>query len=77
MRSRNLPVWLYPALMLLGALLALAVGGIFDKQTMDMEQAQYCLMVHDFKRSDGAIGWPDYAESYDKECTADGKVRRD
>lgn len=51
-------------------LLILALGWV---GSMDLEDAiradqTYCNMVRDYKRTDGAIGWPDYEERYDRDC---------
>lgn len=49
----------------LGGMLAICSGPTAE----DVDQAQYCDMVHLGKTSgDPAIGWPDYKRTYDKWC---------
>lgn len=57
------------ALVWLAVTAILVAAGYLDRNTLRMEQARYCSMVHEGY-------WPDYAGSYAAECV-DGKVRRD
>jgi hypothetical protein len=54
-------------------ILGLAIGAALSvlgagPDELEMQQQQYCEMVA-LHRADPTVGWPDYNESYDKECT--------
>ena len=53
---------------------ALALSG-FKDDALALEQQQYCKMVHTYKTTDGAYGWPDYNDAYATSCNADGTVK--
>lgn len=42
--------------------------GYLDKQTQDLEAAQYCEMHALWIESKGDVGWPDFRGTYAKEC---------
>lgn len=75
MNKHNMP-WLHPALLVAAIVALVMIVGYFDRQALDMEQAQYCRMVA-MNKQYSDIGWPDYAGSFDKECTPEGEVRRE
>lgn len=62
-RARLVLVWA-------GITAVVVAAGYLDRDTLEMEQAHYCRMVHEGH-------WPDYAGSYATECTPAGKVRHD
>ncbi len=74
MRRLEFPAWCYPVFMLFGVLLALFIGGIFEKQTLNLEQQRYCEMVA-LNKAEPEYGWPDFKDSFDTECNPDGSVR--
>lgn len=55
-------------LLALAVISMLMLAGWLEKTQLEVEQRQYCRMVKMFKDSGGAVGWPDYKESYDLEC---------
>lgn len=57
-------------------LAAFAVTGWMEETDVTLQQVQYCRMVHEYKMSDGAVGWPDYAKSYDASCNEDGTIKK-
>lgn len=59
---------LYPILLVLAAILLIGVVGALDKQSLEMEQRQYCQMHELWIKSGGELGWPDYNGSYKEEC---------
>lgn len=57
----------------LGGLVVLglvALGNVIDGQPDDLEQqrALYCEMVETFKNTGGEYGWPDYKDTYRRDC---------
>lgn len=57
----------------LGGLVVLglvALGNVIDGQPDDLEQqrALYCEMVETFKNTGGECGWPDYKDTYQRDC---------
>jgi hypothetical protein len=54
---------------LFGVVLALAMAAMGDDPDgAQAELRQYCDMVT-LHRADPTVGWPDFNESYDRECT--------
>ena len=41
---------------------------VFPTETQNEESEIYCEMVEMFKQTGGDYGWPDYKETFDKEC---------
>lgn len=74
-RPRVFPAWMYPLFLLLGVCLAMLALGYVENTFPDRTQEQYCRMVHDYRTSDGVIGWPDYDNRFDADCTPEGEVR--
>ena len=60
---RNPVVWF-------GVLVICALGWVGEMDFEDALQAdrQYCEMVRLYKETDGATGWPDYENRYDRDC---------
>ena len=62
------PVFLYPILLVLAAILLIGVVGALDKQRLEVEQRQYCRMHEMWIQSGGDVGWPDYNKNYAEVC---------
>lgn len=61
--------------LLLGITVGLLIGWAMDgKHAEDLEQEQYCEMVALY-RADPTVGWPDFNESYDRECANEDASR--
>lgn len=73
-RSRN-NTTLYVVLTVVALLAAAAAISGFKDDALQMQQKQYCQMVHDWQQSGGEVGWPDYDKAYDVACNADGTVK--
>ena len=54
-------------------LAVVALSGLKD-DSLAIEQAQYCRMVH-MHKSDPNLGWPDFNNTYDQYCTTGGTVK--
>lgn len=61
---RNIAMFFVGALIALAALIAM--GDIPTDE--DLTHRQYCEMVA-LNRADPTVGWPDFNNSYDQECT--------
>lgn len=53
------------ALFLLGVILLLSVS---DSEIQEDADQNYCEMVTLFHQSNGDLGWPDYLNTFEKEC---------
>ncbi len=51
-----------------GAIAAASVAGTFDKDAVQVQGAHYCEMVKTYKHSQGRQGWPDFKETYRRDC---------
>ena len=56
--------------LMMGALFILCVFSSIDTETQNEETKTYCEMVEMFNQTGGDYGWPDYKETFDKECVA-------
>ena len=43
---------------------------LFSAEPPDEQSEIYCQMVEMFNQTGGDYGWPDYKETFDKECVA-------
>lgn len=59
---------LHPILLVLSVVLLLGVVGALDKQSLEVEQRQYCQMHELWIKSGGELGWPDYNKNYAEVC---------
>jgi len=53
---------------MMGALFILCVFASIDTETQNEESEIYCEMVEMFNQTGGEYGWPDYKETFEKEC---------
>lgn len=54
---------------LIGVCLLLVAGTRLDSSDeLEQEQALYCEMVETFKNTGGEYGWPDYKDTYGRDC---------
>ncbi len=56
------------ALVAIAIVAAVLVVGYFDKESQDLEAAQYCEMHALWIESKGDLGWPDFRGTYAQEC---------
>ena len=54
--------------LMMGALFILFVFASIDTENQNEETETYCEMVEIFNQTGGEYGWPDYKETFDKEC---------
>lgn len=66
----------YGIFVVLGMLFGTGVVGKFEKDMQVKQLEQYCELVY-LRQSTGdeTIGWPDYLNVYEEQCTSDGALR--
>lgn len=61
--------------LILGIVAGLTVSAVLSgPDELEMEQRQYCEMVA-LNREDPTLGWPDFNNTYDSECTHENGTR--
>ena len=48
--------------------LLVAWAGLDSSDDLEQQRALYCEMVETFKNSGGEYGWPDYKDTYRRDC---------
>ena len=50
------------------ALIALVSGAAGRSDDLEQQRALYCEMAETFKNTGGEYGWPDYKDTYGRDC---------
>ena len=59
---------LYTILLVVVVVLLVGLVGALEKESLEVEQRQYCQMHELWIKSGGELGWPDYNKNYAEVC---------